>query len=310
MLLTVNHLQKSFGSNRVLSQVAFQAESGSALGLLGRNGAGKTTTIRIIMQVFPPDQGEILLDGIPLRNCAVSFGYLPEEKGLYPKQTIRNQLVYLARLRGLSLGKARQAVQTWLDRMDLAQYLDKKLETLSRGNQQKIQLALALLHDPDIIILDEPFSGLDPVNAQLLKDIVHEQVRAGKIVLFSSHQMNYVEQFCDRVAILHQGEIKVTGSIRELKRSYAQNRLQVRFAEGSVHTCEMFARLLADHPDVRSAIDHYEASTDSCLIRLHRASDRGLLLRFFAEAGIDLEQFWVVEPTLEEIFVEKVGDTI
>ena len=118
MLLTVNHLQKSFGSNRVLSQVAFQAESGSALGLLGRNGAGKTTTIRIIMQVFPPDQGEILLDGIPLGNCAVSFGYLPEEKGLYPKQTIRNQLVYLARLRGLSLGKARQAVQTWLERVE------------------------------------------------------------------------------------------------------------------------------------------------------------------------------------------------
>ncbi|MDW7656475.1 MAG: ATP-binding cassette domain-containing protein, partial [Bacillota bacterium] len=233
MLLRVNNLRKNFGSNRVLSDVSFQAESGSALGLLGRNGAGKTTTIRIIMQVFPPDKGEILLDGIPLSHYTVSFGYLPEEKGLYPKQTIRNQLVYLARLRGLSMSQAKQAVQTWLDRLDLSQYLDKKLETLSKGNQQKIQLALALLHDPDIIILDEPFSGLDPVNALLLKDIVREQVQAGKIILFSSHQMNYVEQFCDQVAILHQGVIKATGSIRELKRGYTQNRLQVRFGKGS-----------------------------------------------------------------------------
>jgi ABC-2 type transport system ATP-binding protein len=308
MLLTVNHLQKNFGTNRVLSDVSFQAESGSALGLLGRNGAGKTTTIRIIMQVFAADQGEILLDGSPLGNCDVSFGYLPEEKGLYPKQTIRNQLVYLARLRGLSMGKARQAVQFWLERMDLSQYLDKKLETLSKGNQQKIQLALALLHDPDIVILDEPFSGLDPVNAQLLKDIVHEQVRSGKIILFSSHQMNYVEQFCDQVAILHQGAIKAAGSVRELKRGYAQNRLQVRFATGSAHGGEMFAGLLASHPDLSSIVAHHEATADSCLIRLHQASDRRQILRVLAESGIDLEHFGVVEPTLEEIFVEKVGD--
>ncbi len=304
MQLSVQDLQKSFGANKVLTGASFTAESGSALGLLGRNGAGKTTTIRIIMQIFPPDSGRVLLDGQSPGQSTAGFGYLPEEKGLYPKKTIQNQLVYLARLRGLSKPAAKKATLYWLDRLGISEYLDRKLETLSKGNQQKIQLALALLHDPAIIILDEPFASLDPVNAQLLKSVVHEQIRAGKIVIFSSHQMNYVEEFCDKVAILHQGRIIAHDSIRNLKRGYEQNKVQVRLGENSPPLQDILAR----EPALAGLLAGLDQDKDSYLLQLHRPSDRQQLLAFLAGQGLDLEQFNVVEPSLEDIFIEKAGD--
>jgi ABC-2 type transport system ATP-binding protein len=308
MILEVRHLDKSFGANRVLRDVSFTASPGAAVGLLGRNGAGKTTTIRIIMQVFPPDAGQVLLDGQPLEQSGASLGYMPEEKGLYPKIKICDQLIYFGRLRGLNRQSAVRAVRHWLERFELSDAYDRKLETLSKGNQQKIQLALALLADPDIVILDEPFSGLDPVNAQLLKTIVQEQVDAGKLVLFSSHQLGTVEQFCDHIALLHQGEILLEGSIRAIKRSYARNRILISLGQDPVQTEARLEQLLADNPAVRSLIRNLQPAPDGCLVELHRPDDRAALYHALADLSQDLEQFRIVEPSLEDIFVGKVGD--
>ncbi|MBQ1962153.1 MAG: ATP-binding cassette domain-containing protein, partial [Clostridia bacterium] len=197
MLLELRNISKSFGEKQVLKGISFKAQSGKAFGLLGRNGAGKTTTIRILMNVFPPDSGKVLIDGKPLDYDRIGIGYLPEERGLYPKKTILDQLVYFSVLKGMSRKQAVSAIDMWLERLEMTEYRNRRLDTLSKGNQQKIQLITALAHDPDIIILDEPFSGLDPVNAMMLKNVVREQLQKGKIVLFSSHQMSYIEEFCD-----------------------------------------------------------------------------------------------------------------
>ena len=202
MILELKNIEKSFGDKKVLTGVSFKAEGGKAFGLLGRNGAGKTTSIRILMDVFPANSGEVLIDGHPIDYSKIGIGYLPEERGLYPKKIIIDQLTYFAELKGMSHKAAVQSIDYWLGRLGMTEYRNKKLETLSKGNQQKIQLITALAHDPDIIILDEPFSGLDPVNAMLLKDVVKEQIAKGKIVLFSSHQMSYIEEFCDSIASL------------------------------------------------------------------------------------------------------------
>ena len=176
MKLEVKNLHKSFGETEVLHGISFSVESGRALGLLGRNGAGKTTTIRILMQVFGANEGTVLMDGVPFSPKKIGIGYLPEERGLYPKKTVTEQLMYLAALRGMKRTEAAKAVKHWLERMGVEDYASRKLETLSKGNQQKVQLAATLLHDPPVIILDEPFSGLDPVNSQVLKDVIREQI--------------------------------------------------------------------------------------------------------------------------------------
>lgn len=305
MELQINGLYKSFGPNQVLRDVSFTAGQGMAMGLLGRNGAGKTTTIRIIMHVFPPDKGAVHLDGKPLNPEKISIGYLPEEKGLYPKYKIGDQLVYLGRLRGLSHRKAVEATRKWMARLSLEEYFDKKLETLSKGNQQKIQLALALLAEPQIVILDEPFSGLDPVNAQLLKEIVREQVAAGKIVLFSSHQMSYVEQFCDRIAILDHGSIVLQGELRVLKRQHARGRLLVSLAGSPDEQHERLQLVLANS-DLAGKVKT-EPSPDGCLLQLQQPEYRQVIFTLLAQSGLPVEQFRIVEPTLEELFVEKVG---
>lgn len=217
MVLELRNIKKSFGGRQVLSGVSFKAQGGRAFGLLGRNGAGKTTSIRILMDVFPADEGEVLIDGHPVDYSKVKIGYLPEERGLYPKKIIADQLAYFAELKGMGHRDAVKAVDMWLERLGMAEYRNKRLDTLSKGNQQKIQLVTALAHDPDIIILDEPFSGLDPVNAMLLKDVVKEQIAENKVVLFSSHQMSYIEEFCDSIAILNTGRVVLSGELHDIK---------------------------------------------------------------------------------------------
>ena len=310
MQLETIDLIKRFGPKLVLNQVSFNARSGAAMGLLGRNGAGKTTTIRTIMNVFPPDEGQILIDGKNLRHSKIGIGYLPEEKGLYPKIKIGDQLIYLGELRGLSHRQAKENMIKWLKRLDMMDIIDKKLETLSKGNQQKIQLAVTLLADPDIVILDEPFSGLDPVNSQLLREIVHEQVELGKIVLFSSHQMNYVETFCDDIAILHQGKIVLSGSIRDIKRSYERNKIRIaispdKYPQGSFS----IIKDLQSGQKLPEAVRSLEALNGDCIVTLKKESARNELLKSLVEANLEIEQFNIVEPSLEQIFVEKTGDT-
>ena len=225
MKLEVKDITKSFGDKEILKGISFSVESGKALGLLGRNGAGKTTTIRILMDVFHSNSGEILLDGKKFDPRKVQIGYLPEERGLYPKREILEQMVYLARLRGVSKKQAVENSKKWLERMQVLQYEKKLLETLSKGNQQKVLLASTLVCDPDFVILDEPFSGLDPVNSQILQEVVRELIAEGKIVIFSSHQMSYVEEFCEDVVIINHGEVVLSGNLSEIKREFGKNQL-------------------------------------------------------------------------------------
>ncbi|MBR5264747.1 MAG: ATP-binding cassette domain-containing protein [Clostridia bacterium] len=292
MKLELFNIYKSFGEKKVLTDLSFSAESGKAFGILGRNGAGKTTTIRILMDVFPADSGKVLLDGAPIDYTKVGIGYLPEERGLYPKKVILEQLVYFAELKGMSRKDATRSVDSWLERLGMAEYRNKRLDTLSKGNQQKIQLITALAHDPHIVILDEPFSGLDPVNAMLLKDVVKEQIALGKIVLFSSHQMNYIEEFCDQIAILNQGKAVLQGDLRQIKREYPRDRLVIRTEE--------LEKILADFGDACTR------EKGHLLLRLNSPAEKRNVMSLLTEK-YDVDEIKVFEPSLNDIFVEYTG---
>ena len=294
MILELQNIEKSFGEKKVLTGVSFKAESGKAFGLLGRNGAGKTTSIRILMDVFPANSGQVLIDGKPIDYNRIGIGYLPEERGLYPKKIIIDQLTYFAELKGMSAKGAVQAVDYWLERLGMTEYRNKRLDTLSKGNQQKIQLITALAHDPDIVILDEPFSGLDPVNAMLLKDVVREQIGKGKIVLFSSHQMSYIEEFCDSIAILNQGKVVLQGDLRDIKREYPRDRLVVRTRD--------IQPILRDFGAACTATENGDL-----LIRLSSANEKKAVMTRLVE-NYDIDEVKVFEPSLNDIFVEFAGD--
>ena len=294
MQLQLKDIHKSFGEKQVLKGITFSAESGKAFGLLGRNGAGKTTTIRILMDVFPADSGEVLLDGRPIDYTRTGLGYLPEERGLYPKKKIIDQLVYFAELKGCARKDAVKAIDYWLDRLEMTEYRNKRLDTLSKGNQQKIQLITAVAHDPEIVILDEPFSGLDPVNAILLKDVVREEISKGKIVLFSSHQMNYIEEFCDSIAILNKGQIVLQGDLHQIKHNYRRDKLVVRSAQ---------AEAIAAEPGV----DCRRMEDDSLMLRLSSPEEKQKVMRHLTDT-YDIDEVRVFEPSLNDIFVEYASD--
>ena len=294
MILELKNIEKSFGDKKVLTGVSFKAEGGKAFGLLGRNGAGKTTSIRILMDVFPANSGQVLMDGQPVDYKKIGIGYLPEERGLYPKKVIIDQLTYFAELKGMTRKDAVKAIDYWLDRLGMTEYRNKRLDTLSKGNQQKIQLITAVAHDPDIVILDEPFSGLDPVNAMLLKDVVKEQIAKGKIVLFSSHQMSYIEEFCDSIAILNKGVVAISGDLRDIKREYPRDRLVVRSQEND--------KIAADFGGVCKVMENGDL-----MIRLADPSQKKAVMTRLVE-NYDIDEVKVYEPSLNDIFVEFAGD--
>ena len=294
MILELKNIEKSFGDKKVLTGVSFKVEGGKAFGLLGRNGAGKTTSIRILMDVFPANSGEVLIDGQPIDYNKIGIGYLPEERGLYPKKIIIDQLTYFAELKGMSRKAAVQSIDYWLERLGMTEYRNKRLDTLSKGNQQKIQLITALAHDPDIVILDEPFSGLDPVNAMLLKDVVKEQIAKGKIVLFSSHQMSYIEEFCDSIAILNNGVVALHGDLHDIKRDYPRDRLVVR--------TESPDAIIADFGSSCAVMENGDL-----MIRLAAPSEKKAIMTRLVE-NYDIDEVKVFEPSLNDIFVEYAGD--
>ncbi|MBE6942644.1 MAG: ATP-binding cassette domain-containing protein [Ruminococcaceae bacterium] len=295
MILELKNIEKSFGEKKVLTGVSFKAEGGKAFGLLGRNGAGKTTSIRILMDVFPANSGEVLIDGKPINYSKIGIGYLPEERGLYPKKVIVDQLCYFAELKGMRHKDAIASVDYWLERLGMAEYRNKRLDTLSKGNQQKIQLVTALAHDPDIVILDEPFSGLDPVNAMLLKNVVKEQIAKGKIVLFSSHQMSYIEEFCDSIAILNKGVVALQGDLRDIKRDYPRDRLVVRTVA--------LERIRSDFGAACTVMENGDL-----LIQLSSPGEKKAVMTRLVE-NYDIDEVKVYEPSLNDIFVEYAGDS-
>lgn len=296
MILEFKNIDKSFGEKEVLKGVSFKAEGGKALGLLGRNGAGKTTSIRILMNVFPANSGEVLIDGKPVDYNKVGIGYLPEERGLYPKKVVLDQLVYFAELKGMSKKEAVFAVDYWLERLGMTEYRKNRLDTLSKGNQQKIQLITALAHNPDIIILDEPFSGLDPVNAMLLKDVVKEQIEKGKIVLFSSHQMSYIEEFCNNIVIINAGKVVIGGDLSEIKRNYVRDKLVVSSID--------IEKIKSDLGDICT-----EREDRTLLIKLSNPDEKKDMMKKLIEC-YDIDEVKVFEPSLNDIFVEYAGEQV
>lgn len=302
MKLEVKNVKKSFSGKEVLHGISFSVESGRALGLLGRNGAGKTTTIRILMDVFHANEGEILLDGKPFKPGKHQIGYLPEERGLYPKRKVIEQMVYLAMLRNVPKKKATANAKKWLGRLQVAQYENSLLETLSKGNQQKVQLASILVCDPEIVILDEPFSGLDPVNSQVLQEVVRELIEEGKVVIFSSHQMSYVEEFCEDIVIIDQGEVVLEGSLDEIKLSYGKDRLVIKDMDRSVEAFSTFCK-----EELQQVIAVEGETRDAVLVKLLDGKNRRDLLEALLQKNVQVEQFDTYKPSLNDIFVERVG---
>lgn len=303
MKLEVKELRKTFEENEVLHGISFSVESGKALGLLGRNGAGKTTTIRILMDVFKANSGEILMDGRNFNPKDFQIGYLPEERGLYPKKKVMEQIVYLATLRGMTKKEAKESTRKWLNRLGVSEYENRKLETLSKGNQQKVQLAQTLVCNPDIVILDEPFSGLDPVNSQILKDVVNELIAENKLVIFSSHQMSYVEEFCDEIAIINKGEIVLSGNLKNIKKDFGKNRLILSANNMSLEELSNFAA-----ENFADIVKVYETKKNFIVLELCDGKSKNDLLQKILTTDIDIEKFAEYEPTLTDIFVLKAGD--
>lgn len=305
MELKVEGITKNFGEKEVLKGVSFNVKSGSALGLLGRNGAGKTTTIRIIMQLFNPNSGMVLLDGMPLDISKIKIGYMPEERGLYAKKKIMEQLLYFAALKGISKSTAKKNAMELLEKTGMTEYANAKLDTLSKGNQQKIQLVATLICDPEIVVLDEPFSGLDPVNAIILKDIVKEQISKGKIVIFSSHQMNYVEEFCNDIVILNQGKIAVSGKIKDIKKNTKHDKIIVR-----TDFLQEVTSYIVETAKDEGLIKNIETKSDYIEITLNDSKDSQKLFKMISSCDFTIDEIKVYEPSLNDIFVKYTEGAI
>ena len=291
---------KAYENKVAVSNLSLSIEAGQMFGLLGPNGAGKTSSIRMMMGITMPDSGQVSLFDRPFeRGSLERVGYLPEERGLYKKMNVLDQLTFLGQLHGLSAAVASRRATLWCDRLDIAEAIPKKTEYLSKGMQQKIQFIAALLHDPDLILMDEPFSGLDPVNAFLLMSTLVDLCSIGKAVLFSTHRMDQVEKFCNNIALIHRGHLVLSGSMREIKSIYPRNRVLIHFEGGDG---------FLNHP----SIEHVKRYNGNVEIKLRPSATldedaQSLLAQAIAQARVS--RFEVMEPTLEEIFIEKVQET-
>ena len=296
-VVQLNNIRKVYGDKVAVDDLSLAIDPGTMFGLLGPNGSGKTSTIRMMIGMTVPDAGTVELFGQPFDRAALSkVGYLPEERGLYKKMQVLEQLIFLGRLHGLAEATARERALLWCERMQISEAIGKKTEELSKGMQQKIQFIAALLHEPELIIMDEPFSGLDPVNATLLQDTLVDLRREGKAILFSTHRMDQVEKLCDAIAIIYQGQLVLSGTVREVKSRYPRNRVQMVF-QGS-------DRFLG-HPGVLEAKNFAGIAE----ITLQGPEFAQALLAEAVNAGVQITRFEVVEPTLEEIFIETVKGT-
>lgn len=293
-IVELDRISKSYESKVAVKDLSFRIEPGEMFGLLGPNGAGKTSTIRMMIGITMPDSGTVSLFQQPFRRESLArVGYLPEERGLYKKMKVLDQLVLLGQLHGLDNATATTRAKTWSERLQIADSLDKKTEELSKGMQQKIQFISTLLHEPGLIIMDEPFSGLDPVNATLLQDTLLELRRAGKAILFSTHRMDQVEKLCDSICLMNHGAAVLAGNMREVKSRFERDRVVVEF-EGDAS--------FLNHPVVAEA-KNFNGHAE---LRLKPQADAQLLLRA-AIAVARVNKFELVEPSLEEIFIQTVG---
>jgi len=297
MSLVIDGLTKRFGSVLALDDLGFRVEPGEVFGFLGANGAGKTTTMRIVLGILLPDAGSVTWQGRPTGELPRrTWGYLPEERGLYGRMTVLDQLVFFARLHGIDSRVARRSVHLWLDRFRIPEYANRKAEQLSKGNQQKVQFIAAILHDPEVLIMDEPFTGLDPVNAALLKEAFAELGERGKTLIFSTHQMDTVEELCESIAIVDRGRVVVGGRLADVRRASGRRFVRLALEDGADLA---WLGSLPGVTVVRTGRDHTE-------VEIGRDRDPGSLLARALEHG-PVRHFEIVDPSLEAIFIEHVG---
>jgi ABC-2 type transport system ATP-binding protein len=291
--IEVEHITKKFGAMRAVNDVSFTVEPGEIFGLLGPNGAGKTTTIRIILDIFKPDTGRVsVLGGDMSAEKMDHIGYMPEERGLYQDITVEHCLVYLATLKGLSTSEAKRRIDQYLVRFDLLVHRRKKLKELSKGMQQKAQLIAALVHNPELIIIDEPFNSLDPVNTLMVKELLRDERQKGSAIIMCTHQMNQVEELCDRLVLINRGQAVLYGRLNEIRRGFAGRELLVR----SVETL----------PESIPGVERIERLNSSSHLKLLAGITPQSILKYLVERNVNLEQFEIAMPSLDEIFIQVV----
>lgn len=296
MSLELKNVSKSFVGKKAVDNISFSLNEPGVYGLLGTNGAGKTTTIRMLLGIITKDSGEITWKGKTVDRKSVNFGYLPEERGLYPKTKIFDQLMYFAELKGMQKEDSIQSINKWAKELKVEEYLQMPVEKLSKGNQQKIQFMIAIIHNPELVVLDEPFSGLDPVNTEILKNIIINLIRDGKYIIMSAHQMATIEEFCSDILILNKGKTVLQGNLKKIKETYPANRVEINV-----------------NKDIRNYIKEFEfevetEANNNYVIKISSEEKaRKLLSRLVAE-NIIIDKFEIKKPTLNDIFIEKVGE--
>ncbi len=296
MGLKVTNVTKSFLDKKAVDNISFSIDSPGVFGLLGTNGAGKTTTIRMMLGIIKKDSGEITWNGKEVTRKNVNFGYLPEERGIYPKSKVIDQLVYFGKLKGMKKEDAVEKVKYWAKKLEVEQYLEMPAEKLSKGNQQKIQFIIAVMHNPELVILDEPFSGLDPVNAKILKDVILELVKEGKYIVMSSHQMTQIEEFCTDVVILNKGVTVLKGNLKEIKNSYPCNKLEISTKENIDEYIESVGLTVNFSKNNEYVID------------INGEEKANELLKTLTLNNIKIMKYELKRPSLQDIFIEKVGE--
>jgi ABC-2 type transport system ATP-binding protein len=294
-MIQIQKLRKVYTSKVAVNDVSFDVDKGVIFGLLGPNGAGKTTTIRMILNIILPDSGAVLFDGMPFSEDTKNrIGYLPEERGLYKKNKVGDTIEYFGSLKNMNHSDIKKQTKYWLERFDIKDRVTGKVEELSKGNQQKIQFIIAVLHNPDLLILDEPFSGFDPVNQDLLKDVLIELKKSGKTIIFSTHQMEQVEKLCDRICLINDGEVVLSGNLNDVKKQHGNNSINLSFSGD--------ASFIKNYPNIKR-INAFENYAEMIV------TDKFSVKDFIDEANkkLEIKSFQIAEPSLHSIFVEKVG---
>ncbi|RXK81238.1 ABC transporter ATP-binding protein [Filimonas effusa] len=302
-LLVLQNLKKYYSTQKAVDDISFTIEKGSIFGLLGPNGAGKTTLLRMVTGIFYPDEGSIIFEGRPfdaLKDIR-RIGYMPEERGLYKKMKIGEQALYLAQLKGLSKAEAMERIKYWFTRLDMQSWWNKKVEDLSKGMSQKLQFVTTVLHEPSLIILDEPFSGLDPVNANLIKDEIFMLAQKGCTIIFSTHRMEQVEEICDHIVLVNKGRKILDGTVQQIKQDYKENLFSLQLQQKPAVIESTAFEVLAGQQTGKK--------NNTLTVRIHEGYNSNQVLQYFIERGVVIESFHEILPSLNEIFIREVEQT-
>jgi ABC-2 type transport system ATP-binding protein len=296
-ILSLQNVVKRYHNHTAVDDVSFEVPKGTIFGLLGPNGAGKTSLIRIITTITGADSGQVFLDGEALNTLHPNqIGYMPEERGLYKKMEVGEQLMYLAQLKGLSSAEARKKIKFWMEKFDILSWWNKKIQDLSKGMQQKVQFIATIVHDPKLIILDEPFSGLDPINTNLIKDEIHQLKENGASILFSTHRMEQVEELCDRIVLINKGKIILDGPVDEIKNTYKEYLYKIKLEDSGsqIQSNELF--------------DVYSQSDKELIVKIKDKKNPNDVLKYLIDQDIQVHHFNEILPSLNEIFIKKVNE--